>query len=69
MDEAGYITDATGYPMTVDLPKQKRSYRTKYTDEDARILAIWLDRAAAQGISLKGPKFWQILERTVRDVL
>ena len=66
VNEDGHVTDVTGYPMQLDQPQQKRSQRTKFTAEDAQALAIWLDRAAAQGISLKGSTFWRTLERTVR---
>lgn len=66
VNENGHLTDIAGYPMQFDQSQQKRTKRTKFTAEDEQVLAIWLDRAAAQGISLKGPKFWQILERTVR---
>ncbi|KAL8923735.1 MAG: hypothetical protein Q9208_004487 [Pyrenodesmia sp. 3 TL-2023] len=66
VNQDGHLTHHTGYPViTGNLSKdRKRYHRVKFTEGDDLALAVWLDKAAAQGISLQGPKFWTNLERT-----
>jgi hypothetical protein len=67
VNEDGHLTNHTGHPIIDERPDEdrKRSHRIKFTEEDDIVLATWLARAAAEGVSLKGSKFWDTLERTV----
>ena len=67
IDEHGQLADLMGYPISADpsLQDHKQTHRNRFTEEDKIALTTWLAKAAAEGISLKGSRFWDNLQRTV----
>ena len=69
VNKAGRLVSQLDHP-TVDEhwdKDQQRSHRVKFTDGDDIALDTWLAKAAAEGISVKGSRFWDALEQTVRE--
>ena len=68
VNEDGRIVDDKGLPVLGASPPHTQYHRTPFDEKDNRTLTGWLARAAVEGISLKGPRFFKDLERTVCGV-
>ncbi len=69
VNDDGRITDYVGYPMVDDRPAMEQHCRIPFDEEDNRTLTSWLMKAAAEGVSLRGPRFFRDLELVVRQAL
>ena len=66
VNEDGRIVDHEGFPVTDNPTAQAQQHRIPFDEKDNRTLAGWLARAAAEGISLKGPRIFKDMELAVR---
>lgn len=66
VNDDGRITDHMGYPMIDDCPAKEQHHRISFDEEDDHTLTCWLAKAAVEGISLRGPRFFKDLELIVR---
>ena len=65
VDDDGRIAEGQGIP-TIDEPAEEKRCRLPFDIKDDRVLSEWVSKAAAEGISLKGPNVFKDLERLVR---